>query len=75
MKDVDTFMQRKIRQIKFEEYQTAKQISENNVKLAEQSRSGTNPNSTLMTDDKSYQTSNLRKRITINDYNAKGYEE
>lgn len=37
MKDVDAFMQKKIRQIKYEEYQTAKQIAENNILLAKQS--------------------------------------
>ena len=33
MKDVDAFMQKKIKQIKYEEYQNAKQIAENNMYL------------------------------------------
>ena len=33
MKDVDHFMQRKIKQIKYDEYQNAKQIAANNINL------------------------------------------
>ena len=33
MKDVDAFMQRKIKQIKYDEYQNAKQIAANNINL------------------------------------------
>ena len=37
MKDVDAFMQRKIKQIKYDEYQNAKQIAANNINLVNQS--------------------------------------